>query len=380
MSVLFRVSRFVVRVCPGPSHQFAPRNVVANKIDQRAGGAGENFLEGFEYQGINQHVVDGGEVGAQRHVINVGIGFGGAQGGVDQFAVVAGQRDVPGFEFFLQRAELAAGQLVTKAARAAVGQEGDVVVLQAEGLGHAARTITIGDLHNFAFAKVVAAAVGAELADLVGKVVAHGRGVQQAVQAIFQRIARIVVAQVEGIFAMRCPMFRDAQGGADFGRGALRRRHLADLCVYMPALLHRALALAGTGGGARDDGIDQCAACAHIINRIRRHIQLQQTHRTFDIHPHRPRINMRRRNQHAPNRRTIPTMRIRVKHQIGHARSFARVERLRNTHRIKRIANRRGADDGDRRLIRLPRRQNGRGFAGGNEWRYCRFSGGHKFS
>ena len=126
-------------------HDFLPRDVVADEIDQRAGRAGEDFLEGFEHLRVDQHVIDGREVRAEGHVVEVGVGLGGAEGGVDQFAVVAGQGNAPGGEMFLQGLELGHGQVVSEAARAAVGEEGDAAVAQAECGGGGAGGIVVGD-------------------------------------------------------------------------------------------------------------------------------------------------------------------------------------------------------------------------------------------
>src|SRR3954449_9660930 len=70
---------------------FQARDVVRDEVDEVAGGAGKDFLEGFQDQRVDEEVVDGGEVGAQRHVVDVAVGFGGAQGGVDELFVAGGE-------------------------------------------------------------------------------------------------------------------------------------------------------------------------------------------------------------------------------------------------------------------------------------------------
>ena len=105
------------------------------------------------------------EVRAERHVVEVRVGLGRAERRIDQFLVVAGQRNVPRGELLLQRAELAARQVVAEAARAAVRQERDAAVAAGRRLprrGGRGRCRSTCD--DFAFAEMVAAAVGAELA------------------------------------------------------------------------------------------------------------------------------------------------------------------------------------------------------------------------
>ena len=71
-------------------------------------------------RGVYEHVVDGCEVRAEGQVVEIGVGFGGSKGGVDQFAVVARERDVPLLEDLLECVKLAGGQFVAEAARTAV--------------------------------------------------------------------------------------------------------------------------------------------------------------------------------------------------------------------------------------------------------------------
>ena len=80
-------------------------------------------------------MVDGGEVAAQRHVVEVGVGLARPQRRVDELLVLARQRDAPGLEVPLQGLELRVGQLVAEAARSAVRQERDPAVAEPERLG-----------------------------------------------------------------------------------------------------------------------------------------------------------------------------------------------------------------------------------------------------
>ena len=107
--------------------------------------AGKDFLERFEHERVDEQVVHRGEVRAERHVVEVGVGLGRAERRVDQLLVVAGQRDVPVGELLLQRAELAARQVVAEAARAAVREERDRAVAQAEDLGRLAGAVVVLD-------------------------------------------------------------------------------------------------------------------------------------------------------------------------------------------------------------------------------------------
>ena len=92
-------------------------------------------------------------------------------------------------------------------------------------------------------AKVVAAAVGAELGDLVGEG-GELAGVAQEVEAAVQRIVCPVVAGVCRVFAAVPPVARDPEHFADLLARALGREDPADLLVDPARLGHTALALA----------------------------------------------------------------------------------------------------------------------------------------
>ena len=77
-------------------------------------------------------------------------------------------------------------------------------------------------------------------------------------------------------------------------------------------------------------------------------IDLQQAHRALDVDADRARIDVRRRNQHAADRRAVAAVRIGIEHQVGHARREPRVDRLLQAEFVERAANRLGADHGDR--------------------------------
>ena len=96
-----------------------------------------------------------------------------------------------------------AGELVAEAAAAAVAEERDVFVLEAEdarGFFHA-----FVEVDDFGFAEMVAAAVAAELADFVFEVGEDVALVEEFVEADGEGVARAIVANVESIFAARGP-------------------------------------------------------------------------------------------------------------------------------------------------------------------------------
>ena len=98
----------------------AARDVVADVIHQRPFHAGNHFLERFEHERVDEQMVHGREVRAERHVVEIRVGLGRAERRIDEFLVVAGQRDVPLRELALQVVELAGRQRVTEPARTAV--------------------------------------------------------------------------------------------------------------------------------------------------------------------------------------------------------------------------------------------------------------------
>src|SRR5258708_39407088 len=87
------------------------------------------------------------------------------RGRIDQFLVVARQRDVPCGELLLKCAELSARQRVTESARATVRQETDATIAQAEYLRHTTSAVVVEQSHHFAFAEVITAAIRAKLRD-----------------------------------------------------------------------------------------------------------------------------------------------------------------------------------------------------------------------
>ena len=87
-------------------------------------------------------------------------------------------------------------------------------------------------------------------------------------------------------------------------------------------------------------------------------IELQEAHRTFDVHADRAGINVRGRREHATDRRTVARARVGIEHKISHA---WRVERLLKTRAVEPGANRVRADDGDGLVLVAGRGNEARG-------------------
>src|SRR5258706_15356248 len=98
-------------------------NVVTDEIDQRTLHAWDHFLKRFEHERVDEQMIQRCEVRAERHVVEIRVSLGRAEGRIDQFLVVARKRDVPCGELLLKCAELCARQRVTESARATVRQE-----------------------------------------------------------------------------------------------------------------------------------------------------------------------------------------------------------------------------------------------------------------
>src|SRR6516162_9229824 len=134
------------------------------------------------------------EVRAERQVVEIRVGLGSAKRSIDQFLVVARQRDVPCGELLLKCAELSACQRVTESPRTAVGKETNATVAQSEYLSGTTSTIVVEQADHLAFAEMIAAAIRAELRNLfekVGKLIrAHPFETQR------ERVARSVMTNV----------------------------------------------------------------------------------------------------------------------------------------------------------------------------------------
>src|SRR6266705_2219528 len=101
-------------------------------------------------------MIDGREIRSQRHVIDIRIGFGRTQWRIDQLAIISRQRNGPIGELCLQVAELPLGEQVAEAARAAMGEECDVSIAQAEYFSGTPRFVTRFNSHNLRLAEMIA--------------------------------------------------------------------------------------------------------------------------------------------------------------------------------------------------------------------------------
>src|SRR5687767_3651480 len=140
---------------------------MADEIHQLPVDAGNNFQKGFEHQGVDQQVIYGGEVCAQRHVVKISISFRTSERRIDQLSVAARERNVPLRKSRLQCAELILRELISEAPRTAMREKRHAIIAPAEHFRRAPRAIIIRDLDRFAFAKMISAAVGPELANFL---------------------------------------------------------------------------------------------------------------------------------------------------------------------------------------------------------------------
>src|SRR6185295_7756361 len=254
-----------------------------------------------------------------------------------QFLVVARQRDVPRGELLLQRTELSTRQRVTKSARAAVREKTHATVAQAEYLSGTASTVVVEQADHFAFAEMIASAIRAELRNLfeeVGKLIrAHPFETQR------ERVARSVMTDVRRVFTTFRPIQRNAERVQYFGRRAVRRNLHAERFADLAGLARRTLTATWASGCAFKNRINARAADGFVRYLIGRQVELQKAHRAFDVHADRAGIDVRWRRENATDRRAVASVRIRIEHEIGHARRTASVERLLKTRRIEASAN-----------------------------------------
>jgi hypothetical protein len=117
--------------------------------------------------------------------------------------------------------------------------------------------------------------------------------------------------------------------------------------VATAALGRRTLALARTGGRARDDGVDQRAADLAVAHFLAGNVELQQAHAALDVHADGAGVDVRGRDQHAAHRRAVADVRVGVQDKIGDAGRTARVQRLLQAAGVEAVADRARADHGD---------------------------------
>ena len=114
-------------------------------------------------------MVHGGEVRAEGHVIEIGVSFGRSEGRVNELFVAGRIRDVPLFKVRFECFELSLREVVSKATRSAVGEEGDLAVLEAESFGGTLCGRIFLHGHFFSFSEVVPASVRSQLLGLAGE-------------------------------------------------------------------------------------------------------------------------------------------------------------------------------------------------------------------
>ncbi len=344
-------------------HDFLTCDVVADEIHELPFRAGKHFLEGFKHECIDEQVVHGGEVRPERHVIEIGVGLGCAERGIDELFVLGRKRQAPGAEEAFQGLELALREDVSKPARSAVAEERDVIVPQAEDLGGAAHFGVVGELHDLALTEVVSATVGAELGHFVFKA---GEAVEGThfVEALVERGDISIVAEVGAVFATLRPLGRDAEGFAHAAARAFGANLHAEIGGDAAGLFRLALTAARASRRALDDGVDEATADGFVDDFIGGDVHLEQRHGAFDVHADGSWINVRRRDHHAAHRRSVTAVRIGIEHEIGHARRGARVERLLNAGWVKAGTDRFRPDDGDGLPRVVAGWEDGFGFAG----------------
>jgi hypothetical protein len=84
-----------------------------------------------------------------------------------------------------------------------VRQESHAALTQAEHLSRATGAVIVREMHYFTFAKMVAAAIRTELADLFEEV-GELNGTQP-VEPQYKRVMRPVMTDMRGVFAALCP-------------------------------------------------------------------------------------------------------------------------------------------------------------------------------
>src|SRR5262249_10864637 len=153
----------------------------------------------------------------------------------------------------LKRAELSARQRVTKSARAAVGEETHATVAQSEYPSDPTSTIVVEQSHHLAFAKMIAAAIRAELRNLfekVGKLIrAHPFETQR------ERVARSVMTNVRRVFTTLRPFQRNAERVQHFRRRAVRRNLHTERFANLAGLTRGTLTATWASGRSFEDRI-----------------------------------------------------------------------------------------------------------------------------
>jgi hypothetical protein len=80
---------------------------VTDEVDQIPSRPWQDFLKRFQHERINQHMVDGREVCADRHIIEIGIRLGRSERSINELFVATWERRAPVSEFLFEILELA---------------------------------------------------------------------------------------------------------------------------------------------------------------------------------------------------------------------------------------------------------------------------------
>ena len=341
---------------------FFASDVVADEINKVALRSGEDILECFEDEGVDEHVVDGGEVGTHGHVIKVGVSFRRTERGINELSVAGWIGEMPFFEEFFESFELAAGEVVPESARSAVAEEGDVIVFQTKDLGGVAGFVGISDFYDLSFAEVVAAAVGSELGNFPWESVVVAAALH-AGEAFFEGGDVAIVAEVGAIFATASPLDGDSEFGEDFGSGTAGDCFPSKLNADAAGFPGVALTATSTSGGALANGFDQSTADAFIGDGVFGNIKLQQGHGAFDIDTDGPWVNVGRRDHDAADGGTVAGMGIGVENEVSDAGCFTGVEGLGDACFIEADTDGISANDGDGLGVAVFGREDAGGFA-----------------
>ena len=186
---------------------------------------------------------------------------------------------------------------------------------------------------------------------------------QEHVETLREVIVRSVVADVRGVFAALRPFRRNAERVADALPTRLRSRRVYPSFADAARLRTVRWPRPGPVGVRFSNASISARRTGRSLISLRRQVELQQAHRAFDVHADRAGINVRRRNQHATDRRAVAAVGVGIEHEIGHAGRGAGVDRLLEAHVIERVANGVRADDGDRFAFGVRDGENGCGFA-----------------
>lgn len=297
---------------------FLAGDVVADEVDELALASGKDFLEGFEDELVDEEMVHGGEVCAEGHVIEVGVSFGRSKGSVDEFLVTGRVGDAPLFKVCFEGFELVFSEVMTEAARSAVGEEGDLAFLEAEDIGSTLGGGVLFDGDFFSLAEVVSAAVGAELLGLAGEAVMV-TVVEHFCETFFERGNGAIVGKVSRVFATVRPVSGDAERFADFFGRPLGHDFLAEFSVNFAAVLDGTGSFASSGGGAVADGFDEFASDAWIGDLVVIDVELEERHGTLDIDSDRAWVDVGGRSHHATDGCAVAEVGIGIEDHLGDA-------------------------------------------------------------